>query len=56
MRVGSVYKDRIGLWVWEVLDKDGLYLRSQRSFTHKCEAFNDLENATHLIRSDLTFN
>lgn len=49
----SVFPDRHGSWVWEVLDDDGVYLRSDRSFVRERDAEKDLDEATHLIRSKL---
>jgi hypothetical protein len=52
----SIFPDRIGHWVWEVSDEDGVYLRSERSFMQEHEARADLENATYLVRFSLTHN
>lgn len=49
----SIFPDRNGSWVWEVLDDDVVYLRSDRSFVREHDAEKDLNEATHLIRSQL---
>lgn len=52
----SIFPDRIGHWVWEVVDDNGVYLRSERSFLQEQDAREDLDNATYLVRYSLTHN
>ena len=52
----SVYQDWNGAWVWEILDDEDLYLRCERSFECKTDAHSDLENASHLVRSQFCFH
>ena len=45
----SIFKDRSGEWIWEILDDDNLYMRSAQRFAFKQDAQNDLVGASHLI-------
>ncbi len=52
----SIFQDWNGLWIWEVSDEDGVYLRSDRSFMQEHDARENLISSTHLVRSKFSFN
>ncbi|MEA3389569.1 hypothetical protein [Sphingobium sp. CCH11-B1] len=52
----SVIQDRSGYWVWEVFDDEDVYLRSDRAFAAEQQAWEDLRDATHLIKNHLPLN
>lgn len=52
----SVYQDRSGFWAWEVLDEEGVYIRSCQSFVHEHDAREDLKVCTCLIHEHLNLN
>ncbi|MDI1294707.1 MAG: hypothetical protein PSY12_02270 [bacterium] len=47
----SVFPDWTGAWLWEILDEGDTYLRCERSFEREQDALEDLEKASHLVRS-----
>lgn len=51
----SIVQDRSGFWIWEILDGQYVYVRSERSFAHARDARNDLDRSCHLIRSKSEF-
>jgi hypothetical protein len=55
MMQGIIYPDRIGDWHWVIMDGKDVYLRSERRFAHKCDARDDCDERTCLIRCSITF-
>lgn len=49
----DVRQDQSGFWIWEVLDDEGPYLRSEGRFAFESEATVDLDKSCHLIRAFL---
>ncbi len=45
----EVFLDKRGLWRWEVLDGDEIYLRSGKQFDSQSEALRNLREETHLL-------
>lgn len=56
MLISSFYQDQRDFWVWEVLDEDGVYLRSERAFSNEFDARDDLKVSTHLIQDQFHLN
>ena len=49
----SIFQNRSGEWVWEIMDDEALYLRSERGFAQEQDARHDLREASYLIHSYL---
>ncbi|WP_333573245.1 hypothetical protein [Sphingomonas sp.] len=52
----DIYLDNRGSWQWEVVDGDGVYLRSDRHFDSQAEALRNLREETHLLNPTVRLN